>query len=204
MYTPLLYGSFPQISISSLENMIYTQTTIPLEFSVNETTSWTGYSLDGQTNVTLTENINLTGLVEGIHTLEVFARDMVDDEGVTTITFTVDTNPPVITVLSPENKTYGDSSVLLNVELEEPISSMKYSLDGFENVTFTEDITLSELEVGSHNVTVYATDLAGHTGVSETISFSIEPFPTTLLILLAIIVGIVGIGIILYFKKRRT
>ena len=105
--------------------------------------------------------------------------------------------------LSPENKTYSDSNVLLNVEFEEEISNMQYSLDGYENVTFTEEITLLDLEVGSHNVTVYATDLAGHTGVSETIYFTIEPFPTTLIISAVIIIVVIGFGILVYLKKYK-
>ena len=204
MYTPYLFSNPPVISIASPVNMIYTQTIIiPLEFTVNEPTSWIGYSLGGQPNVTFTENTNLTIYDEGLHTLEVFARDMAGDEGSSIVTFTVDVNPPVIFVLSPKNKTYGDSNILLNVEFEEPISDMKYSLDGYENVTFTEDITLSELEVGKHNITIYATDLAGHTGVSDIIYFSVEPFPTTQVLATAAIVVSIGIGLFTYFKKYK-
>lgn len=202
-YTPFLLNTIPDVVVVSPKNIIYAQTSIPLEFLVNETTSWTGYCLDGQTNVTLTENTNLTGLAEGSHSLEVFARDMVGDEGVTTITFTVDTLPPVITVLSPENKTYGDSSILLDVEFDEQVLDMKYSLDGLENKTFTESISLAEVEIGDHNVTVYATDLAGHTGISETIYFSIEPFPTTIVLTSIAIITVVGVVIFTYFKKYK-
>lgn len=206
-YTPFLYGSAPQISIVSPVNKIYNQTiTIPLEITVNEPTSWTGYSIAGRDNVTFTENTNLTIVDEGLQTLVVYARDMVGDESSSTITFTVDVYPPVVFVLSPENKTYGDTEVLLNVEFEEPISTMKYSLDGLANVTFTEDIILSDLEVGKHNITVYATDLAGHTGVSETIYFTIEPFPTILIITSITILAVVGVGILAYYKmyERKT
>jgi len=204
VYTPFLYGSTPQLTITSPESKIYTQTTIPLEFLVTETTSWTGYSLDGQTNVTLIENTNLAELSEGNHTLEVFAIDMVGDETSSSVTFIIDTLPPNISILSPENKTYNDGNILLNVEVEEEISDMQYSLDGYENVTFTEEITLSDLKVGSHNITVYATDLAGHVGISEIIHFSIEPFPTTLAIGVVAVIVVVGLGIFLYFKKRRS
>ena len=203
MYTPFLFGSTPEVSINSPENMIYTQTNIPLEFLVNEATSWMGYSLNDQENVTVTGNTNLTILMDGTHTLGVYAIDMAGDEGSSVVTFIVDVNPPVVFVLSPENKTYSDSNILLNVEFEEQISKMQYSLDGYENITFTEDITLSELEVGKHNVTVYAIDLAGHTGVSEIIYFSVEPFPTTLVILSVVVIAIIGLGILAYYKKYR-
>ena len=204
VYTPFLYGSIPQISITSPENLIYTQTTISLEFSVNETTSWSGYSLDDQANITVIENTNLTKLSEGTHNLELFVIDIVGDESSSSVTFTIDTLPPNISVLSPENKTYSDSNIRLNVEFEEEISEKKYSLDGYENVTFTEDITLSDLEIGSHNITIYATDLAGHIGVSDIVYFSVEPFPTTLVLASVVIIAVVGVGILVYFKKRKT
>jgi len=203
MFTPFLLGSTPQISIVSPVNKIYNQTiSIPLEIIVNEPTSWIGYSIGSRDNVTYTENINLTIVDEGLQTLIVYARDMAGDESSSKITFTVDVYPPVVFVLSPENKTYSDANITLNVEFEEPILQMMYSLDGLENVTFTENITFSDLEIGRHNVRVYATDLAGHTGVSETIYFSIEPFPTILIIVLVAIIVIVGV-LLLILKKRK-
>ena len=213
-FTPFQYGSIPQVSIISPENKIYAKSSIPLKFLVNDSLAWMGYSLDDQENVTINsgdywfsaENLfgaNLTQLSEGTHQLTVYGRDWVGDEGSSIVTFTADVFPPVVFVLSPENKTYSDFNILLNVEFEEQISDMKYSLDGFVNVTFTEDITLSELEVGSHNISVYATDLAGHTGVSETIYFTIESFPTTLIISAVAIIVVVGLGILLYLKKYK-
>jgi hypothetical protein len=67
-------------------------------------------------------------------------------------------------------------------------------------------MTLSGLPNGDHNVTIYVTDEAGNTGVSETIYFTVdvpEPFPTTLVIASVITVAIVCIGLLLYFKKRK-
>jgi hypothetical protein len=50
-----------------------------------------GYSLDGQDNVTTTENtLNLTGLTNGSHNIIVYANDTVGNTGATeTFTFTV-------------------------------------------------------------------------------------------------------------------
>ena len=110
---------------------------------------------------------------------------------------------PVISIASPENKIYDDIDILLSVEVDK-ISETKYSLDGLENVTFVDDITLSGLDVGEHNIVVYATDMAGNTGTSETIYFSVEePFPTTLVAASVITVAIVSIGLLVYFKKRN-
>jgi len=65
----------PVIIIVSPENMRYAVNTVSLTFTVSEPTSWVGYSLDGQANVTITGNTTLTGLSEGSHSLIVFAKD---------------------------------------------------------------------------------------------------------------------------------
>ena len=205
-YTPFLFGSLPEISITSPENKIYSQATIPLKFLVNDSVVWMGYSLDNQENVTITredywfsaENIfgtNLTRLSEGTHKLTVYGRDHVGDEGSSSVTFTVDTLPPILTFLSPQNQSYTDANITLSVNLNEAVSDLKYSLDEFENVTFTGNATLSDFEYGEHNVVIYATDLAGHSSISEILYFSVEPFPTTLVLTSAVIIAIVGLGI---------
>jgi hypothetical protein len=118
-----------------------------------------------------------------------------------------DTVPPRIAIVSPENKVYNASSVPLAFLIYEASSSMSYSLDGQDNVAIAGNTTLSDLPNGAHNLTVYATDSAGNTGASETISFSIdvpEPFPTAPVAATSIaIVAAVGVGLLVYFKKRN-
>jgi hypothetical protein len=118
----------------------------------------------------------------------------------------MDFTAPTVLVLSPENKNYTTSSILLNFTLNEPASQIKYSLDGSENATIAENITLTELSNGNHNVTIYATDVAGNVGVSETISFIVavpEQFPTTLVGVSVVTIAFIGGILLVYFKKRK-
>jgi len=93
--------------------------------------------------------------------------------------------------------------------VDELVSQIAYSLDGQENVTVAGNTTLTGLSPGEYNVTVYAQDTVGNVGASETIYFNIaekpepESFPTTLVIALVATVVFVGVGILLYFKKRK-
>jgi N-acetylneuraminic acid mutarotase len=115
------------------------------------------------------------------------------------------TVPPEIAVVSPENTSYASGSVSLAFAVNKPASWVGYSLDGQDNVTVTDNITLSGLPNGSHNVTVYARDAFGNTGVSETASFTIaEPFPTVPVAASSVaVVASVSAGVIVYFKKRK-
>jgi parallel beta-helix repeat protein len=83
----------PEICVSSPKNVTYTTDSVSLNFTVNEATTWMGYSLDGQDNITITENtLNLTGLSDGSHSLTVYATDTWGDTGTSeTIYFKIDT-----------------------------------------------------------------------------------------------------------------
>jgi hypothetical protein len=113
------------------------------------------------------------------------------------------TTPPKVSILSLENKTYSIASIPLNFTTNEPISQATYSLDGHENVTIAGNTTLTGLANGDHNVTVYATDEAGNIGASETIYFRVESFLTTLVLASVVTVAVIGVGLLVYFKKRK-
>ncbi len=92
-------------------------------------------------------------------------------------TLTIPTNEPLISVLSPQQKNHVSSDIPLTFEVDRPVSQFKYSLDGQENVTISGNTTLANLSNGLHNITVYAWDLKGNVGASETIPFETEPSP---------------------------
>jgi hypothetical protein len=115
--------------------------------------------------------------------------------------------PPVVSVVSPENKNYTSSSVSLAFMVNKPVAWLGYSLDGQENVTVNGNTTIAGLPNGLHSVTVYAKDLFENTGASETIYFTIEaPFPTALVA--ATVVAIVatgsGFSAVYYLCKRKN
>jgi hypothetical protein len=106
--------------------------------------------------------------------------------------------------LSPQNKTYDTSDIPLLFQVNES-SQISYSLDGQDKIMVSGNTTLNELPKGDHNMTFYVTDTAGNTAASETIHFSItEPFPTTLVITASgASLAVVGVGLLVYFKKRK-
>ena len=119
--------------------------------------------------------------------------------------------PPKITLLSPVNQTYNQTTVSLTFSVDKPIDSIDYSLDGQQNTTIASNSTLN-VSQGLHNVTVYANDTFGNLGVSETINFTVavpepepEPFPTVPVVAVSIvsIAAVAAAGLLLYRRKRR-
>ena len=85
----------------------------------------------------------------------------------------VDTTPPTLSIVSPENKTYSVTDVPLTLTVNESTSWIGYSLDGQTNVTISGNTTIVSLFEGSHTITVYANDTTGNTGTSSTVYLSL-------------------------------
>jgi hypothetical protein len=191
-----------------------------------------GYSLDGRVseNVTVDDNpygltigpsskvfdfsFNLTGLSDGLHNVTVSVFGSYKGEAFnfsrSPIIFFVDTAPLELKVLSPESRVYNITDIPLTAATTEPVSWIGYTLDEGERVTIAENATLKDLPAGSHNVTVFANDTIGNFASSETIPFTIaEPKPTapfpvaTVAAASVAIVAVVGVGVLVYFKKRK-
>jgi len=80
----------PNITILSPEAKTYNSSVVPMNFTVNKTTSQISYSLDGQQNITTTGNMTLTGLSNGLHNVTVYANDEAGNVGASqTINFTI-------------------------------------------------------------------------------------------------------------------
>lgn len=147
----------------------------------------------------------LPSLSEGSHTIAAHCILRVDNSIFTAedkVIFSVDNTPPQVLILTLENKTYGTTNLPLNFTVNGPCS-LAYCLDGKEEVQIEGNATLTGLTSGSHNLTVYARDIAGNSG-SETIYFSIaEPFPiVTMLIVVAIIISMI-VFLLIYIKRHK-
>ena len=198
---PTLKVLFPQPGAT------YASPNVTLDFAVNEQINWAGYSIDGKPVVTSRINTTLTGLSYRTHVIRVYANDSAGNECFSpTIAFTVkDIEPPVISVLS-ERGSYKVSDVPLEFVVDKNVSWLGYSPDGRDNVTLAENTTLTGLSPGAHNLTVYATDMAGNVG-SKTLLFVVskpERFTTSPVV--GVLFGsavVAATGLLVYFKKRK-
>ena len=230
------------LTINNPQNATYTENPIQITFTAREVHLQSGvifsYSLDNKEvkrilNITtvsqglfpynppfylreMSGNFQLFNLSEGWHTVTVYCNTYELSQSYTAedkIGFFVDAIP-IIAFLSFENKSFVSPDVPLNFTVDQPTVQITYSLDGLENVTINENITLSELPNGEHNVTVYARDETGKMGASETVFFSVkvpepvsepEGFPTVPVaaVSAASIAAVACAGLILTRRKRR-
>ena len=205
-YVPLGYGTVPPaLQVLSPENKTYPSNNLTLVLFVNRPTTWIGYSLDDQANVTVTGDTEMNELSEGEHSVTAYVNDTFGNlVSSAPVQFSVDTFAPQMAVLSPENKTYGGTDIQSVFTVDEPTSWIGYSLDGEDNVTVTGNVTLAVLSTGSHNITFYATDLVGNTGASGTVYFEIAPFPTVLIVAVAVSITITAAAAYLLLKRKKT
>lgn len=128
--------------------------------------------------------------------------------GTTEPALPLDSVPPSISNISLDNRTCTSTEVPLNFTVDENISQVTYSLDGKENVTILGNTTLTGLSTGSHNITLYARDVAGNTGASETVTFTVaneteRASPVLVAAALAASMAVVGVGLAAHFKKHN-
>ena len=90
-------GIPPVISNMSVTNQTYLQNSLMLNFTVDKAVSWTGYSLDGGQNVTISANATIANLNAGQHSLTVYANDTLGNMGSQTVNFTVKKVPTTMT-----------------------------------------------------------------------------------------------------------
>ena len=113
---------------------------------------------------------------------------------------------PHVQLTSPQNTIY-KTPLTINYTVNKQVDTVTYSLDGASNKSVSDNITLTDdLPSGVYKITVYATDVFGNTGASETISFTVaEPFPTGSLvaaIAVSLVAVVVAVGLVGYFKKK--
>jgi hypothetical protein len=142
----------------------------------------------------------------------------------------IDTVPPKIEFLGINKET---ADWLFNFTVNEPITWVGYSLDNQANITIDGNFVPKELSIGNHNMMVYAKDTAGNIGAQylgflvdrpATLGFFIDKpdpvensdttdkpgtadrpnlFPTIAIVVSIATVAIVGIGILIHFKKHK-
>ncbi len=144
-------------------------------------------------------SVILTNIPDGQHIVKVSAtvtakeslsyRIVIDWTGPFEIegnaTFKIDTSGPSLAFVNRQNSTFKTANVALNFTAEEPVSPAYYCLDGKITEQWSPimahiygkdnyQLTLNQLENGLHSLRVYAADVFGNVGESETYFFTVN------------------------------
>jgi len=173
----------PVISVVSPTNgTTYSSSIVSFNVSLNEKGDWCGYSLNGTANVSMTKfnntyfNFTKTGLGDGDHNITFSCNDTTGNMNASSgyVYFSIDTAPPIISVVSPTNgTTYSTSTVDFKVSLNENGDWCGYSLNGTANVSMTKfndtyfNFTKTNFGDGDHNVTFSCNDTSGNMNASS-------------------------------------
>ncbi len=175
---PMLKGGTYYIKITSSETLSGTPTiSIDAEGTANDATVEASVAVSGNdyryTRTiaadaaavgSLLEDISITGTDAASNTV----TNMNPTDEASKAAY-IDTISPSITIISPVNMTYGNTSVVLNVTTNQAANAT-YSLNedtnqSLYNMTTGGNTTITGME-GANNITVYANDPAGNTNSS--------------------------------------
>ncbi|MCZ2809700.1 MAG: DUF362 domain-containing protein [Candidatus Bathyarchaeota archaeon] len=173
----------PAILLLSPENKTYSTNDVPLNFIVNKPTSWIGYSLDGQANVTVGGNTILTSLMDGSHSVIVYANYTAGNMGASNVVwFTVDTTPPTIVNInqSPSNPDDGEAVTVSVTSIDQHsgvnnvVLSYRKNGGSWVNIPMTNiNADIYEATIPGHSAETHveyriaANDVAGHQVVED-------------------------------------
>jgi hypothetical protein len=222
----------PKITIYSPNSTVFTSNNVSLSFKATTskdasvlTDVW--YQVAWQKNNTSEYHLNntsssnffndtLTGMSDGNHTITVFASGagsfvsentfyVYDIGSSSSVSFVVDSINPTISFATTQNKTFDTAKVVLDFSVNKPVSQIIYSLDNHGNVTTNSNVslTLDNLPIGEHNVTIYAKDEYGIISAPNTIYFSVKVFPIEIVLVVSVAVALVLAGLLVYHKKHK-
>lgn len=167
--------------LSPINNQIYNNNSVNLNYTISEPTMSEWYSLDGGNNISHSGNTTLDDLPDGTHNVTVFANDSAGNMGSAVVNFSIDTTPPT----APTNLKHTDDAPSgydndNNTEISwspatDVSSSVIYRIyrDGVLNgSTISIEYTFTNETEGSHTYNVSANDSVGNintTNESETV-----------------------------------
>ena len=148
-----------------------------LSFENTTALDWRGYSLDGQSNITILGNTTIQMPDDGLHTIQVSGSNSLGTTYQSDVRhFSVDTGSPEITIITPsQNDFFGVLAPSFEITIVEPnLNKTWYTLDdGTINNTFIgltgtiDQIEWEKKGMGPVTIGFYANDTLGFKGYAE-------------------------------------
>jgi len=161
----------PLISIVSPSNTTYNNRTQLVNISASDTNLASRWFFNGTANVSYTTPVYVT-FAENSNTLIAYANDSAGNLNSTSVVFTTDTIAPTISIVSPSNTTYNNTTILVNISSNE--NNIWYNWNG-NNITYSLDyVTFNK---GSNTLYAFANDTAGNLNLTS-VTFFVNSAPS--------------------------
>ena len=171
----------PVIHLSSPENSTYETESVPLVFTVNERTSWTGYSLNDLKNATIAGNTTLAGLTNGSYNVVVWANDTSGNAGSSEIvyfTILIVHDVAVIDLKCSSAEVYvGQTVDITAIVQNEGTVTESFNVTVCANTTAVETLTAASLFPGNQTALVFIWNTTSLDRGNYIISAFAEPVP---------------------------
>lgn len=120
-------------------------------------------------------------VADGNHTFNVYAIDRAgnSDSTPSTMSFTVDSVAPVLTIASGPTGNINTGNVVVTFSATKP-STFRCWVDGGASSTCTSPASFSGFANGSHTIVIQATDAAGNDSSAKSVSFTVDTVAPTL------------------------
>jgi len=163
----------PTFSVSGIPSGVTSQSSAGISMT-GETGATYAYSLDNGNWINSSSTINLTGLTEGAHSIQIKATDSAGNVSAsTTYSWSTDYTAPSFSASGiPSGTTkLNNASITLSGETG---ATFAYSLNGGSWITTGTNIVLTALAEGAHSIQIRATDSAGNASTSTAYSWTTD------------------------------
>jgi parallel beta-helix repeat protein len=158
---PLTTPAAPIVTIVSPLMLDYGTDTITVMLTGYSFNYW--YYIDGihGENQTWIRSVDESALPDGTYTLHAYGNNSFGIIVHSSVTFTIDTLPPVVTIMSPTTTTYTTGTI--TVELMGDAATYWYFIEGIDSINQTWDSTITRnLADGTYTLHAYGDDSAGN------------------------------------------
>jgi len=163
----------PSITVSGGPSGVTNSTSVSFSLTASEPGTFE-CSFEGGPFVACASPVNVSGLVDGQHAFAARTRDLAGNlSEPVAVTWTVDTRPPITTIVSGPPDPSASTSATFTFSADEPGVAFSCSLDGGAAQSCVSGTVYSDLAPGAHVFVVHATDAAGNIGPDATWSWTI-------------------------------
>lgn len=162
--------AMPEITIYKPEGLLKEVT---LEVSATKNISEWRYSINGAENQTFTPNTTIESLDDGEKNITVWGENEFGNWFSETQSFTLDTTPPEINTVKPENNSFVTGNFSLNISTSDNLTNVtekeyKIMEEGVElqNGSYNTTINSSEFEDGNYSLNLSSEDFLGNINYS--------------------------------------